>query len=115
MADPIDLTPVEPLVNALLDAEREADKWDKVAEVLKRQIKERMGAATHATCNGTPVFTWRPVGKLNVGSLKEAEPELYQQYYKQVTVWELDKEALQADHPDVYEAHRSRVFNRLVK
>lgn len=115
MSDLVDLTPHQALVDALLNAEREADRWEKMADILKTQIQALMGEATHAECAGQPVFTWKPVGKLNVKKLQDAEPELYRQYLCQFTVTELDRESLAEDHPQVFESCRGRVFNRLVK
>lgn len=111
----VDLTPVKALVTACLEAQREAARWEDVAEILKKQVQAHMGEATHATCDGQEVFTYKPVGRLHVGRLKEEAPDVYKQYYRQRTVWELDRDALEAEQPDVYAQFRSRVFNRLVK
>lgn len=111
----VDLTPQKALVDACLNAQREAARWEDMAEILKKQVQTLMGEATHATCDGEQVFTYKPVGRLSVGRLKDEEPELYTKYYRQRTVWELDRDALEAEHPAEYARFRGRVFNRLVK
>jgi hypothetical protein len=113
VAVPVDLSVHAPLVQAYLNAVEEADRWDQIAGELKKAIQAAMGEATHATVNGKPAFTWKPVGKFSVARFKREMPELWRKYNRKQEVWMDDLEALREEHPDIFDRFRARVFNRV--
>lgn len=99
------------VVEAYRNAQAEADRWKKAAEVLKARIQQAMGDATVATVAGQPVATWRPTGQFQETKFRNEQPDLARHYVKTVEV--IDTERLAADHPDLYTAYRARRFVRV--
>jgi putative phage-type endonuclease len=87
--------------------DREAAIAIERAEVENR-MREILGEAEIAICDGAPAFTWKRNGVFAAKRFREAEPELAAQYTHMVPA--IDTKALAAGHPDIYRAHRARVL-----
>ena len=89
-----------------------------------KEIKERRDAARNVVCaelgeamtgryGGIDVVTWKNTGALDEDQLAASAPEIVAEFTAMVP--RLDRKALAAAHPDIYEAHRGRRFNPIRK
>lgn len=89
-----------------------------------KDIKDRRDAAKNLVCgeigeamtgriNGVDVVTWKNTGTFDAAQLTASAPDIAAEFTR--TVPSLDRKALAAAHPDIYEAHRGRRFNPIRK
>lgn len=92
----------------LRDQRRQEDtQW---IEEFKAQLDRVSGGAEHFTLHGREVLTYKRNGNLNSKKLGEQHPDLIAKYTRLVTELKLDKEALERDEPEIYNAFKAKVF-----
>lgn len=88
----------------------EADKWQALADQMKKTLQAAVGAAQEATIGGLTVITYKPTGQFSVKRFAADHPDLAVKYT--VTREVLDTDAIAQEQPDLYSAYRSRRFER---
>jgi len=92
----------------LRDQRRQEDtQW---IEEFKAQLDRISGGAEYFTLHGREVLTYKRNGNLNSKKLGEQHPDLIAKYTRLVTELKLDKEALERDEPEIYNAFKAKVF-----
>jgi putative phage-type endonuclease len=88
--------------------ERIGELETRAAEIENR-LKETLGDSEIAlTPDGSQLYTWKRNGQFSDKRFRQAHPELAGKYVHLVP--ETDRQALAAEHPDIYRACRARVL-----
>lgn len=86
---------------------REDEQW---IEEFRAQLDRISGGAEYFTLNGREVLTYKRNGNLNAKKLEAEHPDLVARYTRLVTEMKLDKQALERDEPEIYNAFKAKVF-----
>jgi putative phage-type endonuclease len=81
---------------------------DEQATQIGNLLKDMLGDAEIAVCDGEPVFTWKRNGTFAGKRFAQAHPDLAEKYTHLVPA--IDAKSLAADHPETYRAFRARVL-----
>ncbi|MGI5178650.1 hypothetical protein ACQEVZ_20170 [Dactylosporangium sp. CA-152071] len=88
----------------------EADKWQALADQMKKTLQTAVGEAREATIGGITVVTYKPSGQFSAKRFTADHPDLAVKYT--VTREVLDTDTLAKEQPDLYTAYRARRFER---
>ncbi|GII88218.1 endonuclease [Sphaerisporangium siamense] len=84
------------------------EEAERALAEIENALKLRLGDAEIAIAPGRELYSWKRNGNFASKRFREAEPELAAEYIHLVPA--VDRERLAAEKPDIYRAHRARVF-----
>lgn len=90
-----------------------ADAWQRIADDLLKQIKERMGDAFAITVDGEKVATNRPSSRYAEVSLCRDYPQLTEHYMTSQVKQVLNMALFASAYPDIAEKYRVRSFREV--
>jgi putative phage-type endonuclease len=98
-----------PLFAARRQLKEQIDELETEVAEVENRLREALGDSEIALApDGGQLYTWKRNGQFSAKRFKQAYPELAEKYVRLVP--ETDKEALAAEHPDIYRACRARVL-----
>lgn len=94
------------------DRAAEDTKWIKAFQA---QLDRIADGADHFRLRGNVVATYKRNGNLNLTRLEEEHPEVIKQYTRLVTKLDFDKDAFEAQEPELFAEYRAKVFRVVPK
>ncbi len=97
-----------PVLEAWHEASVRIKELNAEIEKYKTLLTKVMGDAVIGTVDGVKVLDFKPIESFNGKEFEKRFPETYRFYVREVTTKTLDKSAIQATRPDLWEQFQSR-------
>lgn len=112
--DKLPLDQFAPKIQAAQQARKEAKELLAFAEGIEAEIKEFIGERNvEATLFGVPVYTFQSKEAWAWRQFIDTHPHVAERFMREVTVMELDKEAVKQQFPDLLRDFQTREFRHV--
>lgn len=103
-----------PKIQAAQQARKEAAELIAFAEQIETEIKTEIGDRdVEVTLFGVPVYTTQRKDAFAWRQFQDTHPHIAERFTREVTVLELDKEAVKREFPDLLREFQTREFRRV--
>jgi hypothetical protein len=112
--DKLPLDQFAPKIQAAMEARREAKELLALAETIEAEIKAFIGDRNvEATLFGVPVYTYQEKDAYAWRKFQDAHPHIAERFTREVTVRELDKNAVKEQFGDLLKEFQTREFRHV--